>query len=141
VKYFCNARNAIPYIQGIKIINAFHGRVSDIKTVEEITMKKSRMVADLLAIADVCIEATEAQARLLKSQGKGPVKKKQDNWDVNTIDRGIARIMETTDTVETDSSNLPIKKRRGISITLMTQRSGARSIAPQDTIWKSAKLF
>jgi hypothetical protein len=31
VKCFCNARNAIPYIQGIEIINAFHDRVSDIK--------------------------------------------------------------------------------------------------------------
>jgi hypothetical protein len=51
VKHFCNARNAIPYIQDIEIINAFRGRVSDIKT-----------VADLLAVADVCIEASEAWA-------------------------------------------------------------------------------
>jgi hypothetical protein len=62
VKYFYNTRNAIPYIQYIKIINAFHDRVSDIKTVEEIAMKKSRTVADLLAVADICIEASEAQA-------------------------------------------------------------------------------
>jgi hypothetical protein len=60
VKYFYNARNVIPYIQDIKIINAFHDRVTDVKTVEEITMKKPKTVADFLAIADVCIEAFEA---------------------------------------------------------------------------------
>jgi fructose 1,6-bisphosphatase len=76
VKYFCNARNTIQYIQDIKIINAFHNGVSDIKTVEEIAMKKPKMVADLLAVADACIEAFEAQARLLESRGKGPMKKK-----------------------------------------------------------------
>jgi hypothetical protein len=57
VKCFCNIRNTIPYIQDIKIINAFHDRVSDVKTVEEIAMKKAKVVADLLAVADVCIEA------------------------------------------------------------------------------------
>jgi hypothetical protein len=62
VKSFCNARNAIPYIQNIEIINAFRDGVSDIKTVDEITMKKPRTVADLLAVADVCIDASEAQA-------------------------------------------------------------------------------
>jgi hypothetical protein len=62
VKYLCNVRNAIPYIQDIEIINAFRDGVSDIKTVEEIIMKKPKMVADLLAIADVCIEASEARA-------------------------------------------------------------------------------
>jgi fructose 1,6-bisphosphatase len=69
MKYFCNTKNAIPCIQDIEIINAFHNEVSDIKTVEEITMKKPKMVADLLTVADVCIEA---QARLLESRGKGP---------------------------------------------------------------------
>jgi hypothetical protein len=34
--------------------------VSDIKTVEEIAMKKPKMVTDLLIVADVCIEAFEA---------------------------------------------------------------------------------
>jgi hypothetical protein len=62
MKYFCNARNAIPYIQDIKIINVFHDGVSDLKTMEEIAMKKPKTVADLLVIADVCIEAYEAQA-------------------------------------------------------------------------------
>jgi hypothetical protein len=62
VKQFCNARNAIPYIQDIEIINAFHDGVSDIKTVEEIAMKKLKTVADLLAVTNVCIEAFEARA-------------------------------------------------------------------------------
>jgi hypothetical protein len=38
VKCFCNARNGIPYIQDIEIINAFREGVSDLKTVEEIEM-------------------------------------------------------------------------------------------------------
>jgi hypothetical protein len=46
-------------------------------------MKKPRMVANLLAVADVCIEA---RARLLESHGKGPVKKKHDDWEVNMTD-------------------------------------------------------
>jgi hypothetical protein len=60
VKYFCNARNTIPYIQDIEIVNAFHDGVSDLKTVEEIAFKKPKMVADLLIVAHVCIEASEA---------------------------------------------------------------------------------
>jgi hypothetical protein len=49
VKYFCNARNAIQYIQDIEVTNAFRDVVSDIKT-----------VTNLLTIADVCIKAFEA---------------------------------------------------------------------------------
>jgi hypothetical protein len=55
--------------------------------VEEITMKKPKTVADLLAVADVCIEAFEAQARLLESRGKGTSRKKEDR-EVNTVERG-----------------------------------------------------
>jgi hypothetical protein len=62
VKHFRNARNAIPYIQDIEIINAFHDGVSDIKTVDEIAMKKPKAVVDLLAVADTCIKASKAQA-------------------------------------------------------------------------------
>jgi hypothetical protein len=62
VKHFCNTRNAIPYIQHIEIINAFRDGVSDIKTVEENAMKKPKMVVDLLAVVDACIEAFEARA-------------------------------------------------------------------------------
>jgi hypothetical protein len=60
VKHFCNIRNAIPYIQDIKIINIFCDGVIDIKIVEDIAMKKPMMSADLLAVVDVCIEASEA---------------------------------------------------------------------------------
>jgi hypothetical protein len=88
VKYFYNIRNTISYIQDIEIINAFHDGVSDIKTVEEIVIKKSKMVADLLPVADVCIEASEARARLLESCGKGASKKKQYDREVNTNDHG-----------------------------------------------------
>jgi hypothetical protein len=86
VKCFCNARKAIPYIQDIKIINTFHDGVGDIKTMEEIAMKKPKIVADLIVVADVCIDASEARARLLESQGKGTSRKKEDH-EVNTADR------------------------------------------------------
>jgi hypothetical protein len=41
-------------------------------------MKKPKTVADLLAIADTCIEASEARARLLESRGKGTSRKRDD---------------------------------------------------------------
>jgi hypothetical protein len=50
-------------------------------------MKKPKTVADLLAVADVCIEASEARARLLESRGKGPARRKDDR-KVNTAERG-----------------------------------------------------
>jgi hypothetical protein len=85
VKCFCNARNGIPYIQDIKIINIFRDGVSDVKIVEEIAMKKPKMVVDLLAVADVCIEASEARARLLESRGKRP-SRRRDDQEVNTTE-------------------------------------------------------
>jgi hypothetical protein len=72
VKHFCNVRNTTPYIKDIDIINAFRDRVSDIKTVEEIAMKKPKTVVDLLTVADTCIEASEAWPRLLESHSKAP---------------------------------------------------------------------
>jgi hypothetical protein len=86
VKYFCNARNIILYIQDINIINAFCDGVNDINIVEEITMKKPIIVANLLAVADVCIEASKARAWLLESRSMGPSKMKQDDCEVNTTD-------------------------------------------------------
>jgi hypothetical protein len=76
VKYLCNTRNAILYIQDIEIINAFHDGVNDIKTMREIVMKKPKKVANQLVVADTCIEVSEARARLLESHVKGPMKKK-----------------------------------------------------------------
>jgi hypothetical protein len=57
VKHFYNTKNAIPYIQDIKIINALRDGVNDVKTIEEIAVKKPKIVADLLAITETCIEA------------------------------------------------------------------------------------
>jgi hypothetical protein len=85
VKHFCSARNGIPHTHDIEIINAFHDGVSDIKTVEEIAMKKPKTVTDLLAVADICIEASKAQARLLESRGNGP-SRKRDGQEVNTVE-------------------------------------------------------
>jgi hypothetical protein len=90
VKRFCNARNSIPHIQDIEIIKAFRDGVNDVKTMEEIAMKKLKAVADLLAVADICIEAFEARAQLLESRGKGPSRKK-DGREVNTAKRGDQR--------------------------------------------------
>jgi hypothetical protein len=87
VKCFCNTRNTIPYIKDIEIINAFCDGVSDIKTMEEIAMKTPKIVVDLLVVADVCIEASEAQAWLLESRGKGTSRKKDDR-EVNTANQG-----------------------------------------------------
>jgi hypothetical protein len=75
VKHFCNARNAILYMQDIEIINVFYDVVNDIKTVEVITMRKPKTVADLLTVTNTCIEASETQAQLLESRGKWRVKK------------------------------------------------------------------
>jgi hypothetical protein len=54
----------------------------------EIIMKKPKTVANPLVVADVCIEASRAQSRLLESRGKGPSKKKKDDQEVNTTDWG-----------------------------------------------------
>jgi hypothetical protein len=62
VKSFCNAKNTIPYIQDIEMFNAFRDGVRNIKIMEEIAMKKPKMVADLLTVTTVCIEASEARA-------------------------------------------------------------------------------
>jgi hypothetical protein len=85
VKHFCNARNIILYIQDIEIINTFLDGVSDIKTVEEIAMKKLRMVVHLRVVASVC--------------GKGPSKKKNDQKSTQWT-REITKITETMDITE-----------------------------------------
>jgi hypothetical protein len=84
-KRFCNARNGIPHIQDIEIINTFRDGINDVKIVEEIAMKKPKTVADLLMVADICIEASEARARLLESRGKGSSRKRDDR-EVNTVE-------------------------------------------------------
>jgi hypothetical protein len=88
VKHFGNDRNAISYIQNIEIINVFRYGVSDIKTVEDIAMKKPKTMVDLLTVVGTCIEASKARARLLESHDKGSSKKKQGDQEVNMTDRG-----------------------------------------------------
>jgi hypothetical protein len=51
-------------------------------------MKKPKVVADLLTVTDVYIEASEARARILESCGKGPSKKKSNDLEINMTDRG-----------------------------------------------------
>jgi hypothetical protein len=56
---------------------------------EEVAMKKPKMVADLLAVADMCIEASKARAQLLESRNNEPSKKKkQEDREVNTAGHG-----------------------------------------------------
>jgi hypothetical protein len=50
-------------------------------------MKKPKMVGDLLAVTDICIDALVTRARLLESRGKRPSRKKEDR-EVNIADRG-----------------------------------------------------
>jgi hypothetical protein len=137
VKCFCNARNAIPHIQDIEIINSFRDGVSDIKTVEEIAMKKPKMVADLLSVADVCIDASEARARLLESCGKGL-------QEGRTIGRSIllnGEIGKTAGIKDSVENSPRIRKREDLSDDRMIQKSGVKFTAQQDMIWKSVKLF
>jgi hypothetical protein len=111
VKCFCNARNTISYIQDIRIINTFYDGVSDIKTVQEIAMKKPKTVTDLLTVIDICIEASEVQVWILESRNKGPLKKQQqEDWE------GM------------------IRKRKDRFGDLLTSRSGVRFIALQGMI-------
>jgi hypothetical protein len=74
----------------------------------------------------------------LNHVARGPQRKSR------TIGRSTQPILEIAgiaDIVEIASSNLLIRRRRDRSITLLMQRSGARSIVLLNTIWKSAKLF
>jgi hypothetical protein len=129
VKYFCNIRNAILYIQDIDIINAFHDGVNNIKIVE-IAMKKLIMVDDLLAIADICIEASKPGLDFLSLVTRGPRRRSRTIKKSTRLTGEIARITETVDTTETASSSHQIRRRRGISVVLTMRRSGARSIVP-----------
>jgi hypothetical protein len=100
-------------------------------------MKKPKIVADLLTVADICIEASEAQTRLLESCGKGS-SRKRDDWEINTAERGDQKNRGGHRYREKQSSDQNKKRhfRRP-----MAQKSGARSIVSIDMIWKSVKLF
>jgi hypothetical protein len=100
-------------------------------------MKKPKTVADLLAVADICIEASKAWAKLLKSRGKGHQEKRMTRrstpWN--------GEIRETAEDIGTAKNNSQIRRRGDPSDAPMTQKSGARSTVPMSMIWKSAKLF
>jgi hypothetical protein len=116
VKRFCHARNAISYIQDIKTINAFYDGVRDVKIVEEITMKKLKTMIDLLAVTDVCIEASEAHARLLESWARGPQGRRMTTR-LTKLTEAIAR---TEGTVDTMTCSPQIRRRRDPFGILMT---------------------
>jgi hypothetical protein len=130
VKHFCNAKNANLYIQDIEIINAFHNKVSDIKIVEEIAMKKPKMVADLLTVAGVCIEASEAWAQLLESRGRGP----QGRRMIVRSTQLTGVIARTEETVNITASGPRSRRRIGIFDVPTTRRSGVRFTTPRDMI-------
>jgi hypothetical protein len=70
-----------------------------------IAMKKPKMVADLLLVVDVCIEASKTRAQLLESHGNGPQRRSM------TIGKLTRPIMEIADIAGTDNSN-PLSRRR-----------------------------
>jgi hypothetical protein len=131
VKCFCNARNAIPYIQDIEIINAFCDGVSDIKTVEEIAMKKPKTVADLLVVAAYALRLPRPGLDFLSPVARGPQRRSR------TIEKStqlVGEIAKTADIMGISSSSPRITKKRDISVALTMQRSGMRSIVPLDMI-------
>jgi hypothetical protein len=100
----------------------FFDGVNDIKTLEEIAMNKPKSMADQLAVTDVCIEASEARARLLDSWNKGPSKmKQQEDREVNTTDHGDRENHQHQPTEQ---------KEKDSSVNLLMSKSGAKSITP-----------
>jgi hypothetical protein len=134
VKCFCNARNAIPYIQDIEIINAFCDGVSDIKTVEEIAMKKPKTVADLLVVAAYALRLPRPGLDFLSPVARGPQRRSRTIEKSTQLAGEIAKIAKTADIMGIGSSSPRIRKKRDISVALTMQRSGARSIVPLDMI-------
>jgi hypothetical protein len=58
-----------------------------------------------------------------------------------TIRRSILQIVGIMKITEIVNNSPQSRRRRGRSVDLVMQRSGERSITPQDTIWRSARLF
>jgi hypothetical protein len=101
-----------------------------------IVMRKLKTLADMLAIVDVCIEASEARARLLESQGKG-ISRKKDDREVNTVDRGER--MDRGDRGFHANQSSEQKEKRSFQ---RPDEAGhaMRFTVPRVTIWRSAKL-
>jgi hypothetical protein len=83
-------------------------------------MKKPKSMTDQLAVTNVCIEASEARARLLDSRNKGPSKKKkQEDREVNTADHGDH---------ENHQHQPAEQKDKDRSVDLLMSKGGAKSI-------------
>jgi hypothetical protein len=111
--------------------------VSDIKTVVEIAIKKPKTVADLLVVLTYSLRPPRLGLGYLNHEARGCRRRSRTIGRLTQpiVDTtGIVEIVETVDITGITSSNPQIRRRRDRSITLLTQRSGARSIVPQDTI-------
>jgi hypothetical protein len=117
MKHFCNTRNVISYIQDIEIINAFRDEVSDIKTVEEIAMKKPRTVADMLVVVDMSLSLSKPGLDFLSPAARGLQRRSKMIGKSTRLTEEITKIV---DIAGITSSSPWIRKRRGISITLTT---------------------
>jgi hypothetical protein len=139
MKHFCNARSTKPYIQDIKVINAFRDGVSDINTMEEITMKSLKRWS-------ICLQLLTSTLRPLRPvpSSMNHITRGCQERRSRTIRRSILQtvgIMETTEIMKITNNNPHSRRRRGHSAALMMQRSGVSFIAPQDMICRSARLF
>jgi hypothetical protein len=93
--------------------------------VEEIAMKKPKTTADLLAVADVCIEASEARARLLESRGKGS----EEGRTIGRLTLLNGEIGKTTGIKDSVENSPRRKKREDISDDQMMSKSGVKFTA------------
>jgi hypothetical protein len=118
MKCFCNVRNAIPYIQDIEIINVFRGGVSDIKTIEEITMKKLKTMSDLLIVLTCASRPSRLEPGSLNYVARGPRRSRTIRRSTQ-LTTGIAEIMETANITGIASSNPQIRMRRDCYIAML----------------------
>jgi hypothetical protein len=77
----------------------------------------------------------------LNPMARGPRRRRRTIEKSTQLIGEIVKIMETVDITGIASSSPQIRKKRGLSVTLMMQRSGVRSIVPLGMIWRSVKLF
>jgi hypothetical protein len=103
---------------------------------EEIAMKKPKTVANLLMVADICIEAFETGLDFWSLVARGYQKEGMIGRSTPQNEE-IRRTMEDTAIAE---NNPQIRKKEDPSDAPTVQRS-VKSIAPRDMIWKNAKLF
>jgi hypothetical protein len=90
VKYFYNVRNARPYIQDIKIINTFRNKVSDIKAVEEISMKKPKSLTHALRLLKPGLDFLSLVAR-------GPLRRSRTTGKSTRPTEEVTRIVDVAE--------------------------------------------